>query len=133
MTKVEIDGKTYCVETLIYTVERLTKDVKASAEYHRLVLDKIIEEIKTEISDYEGCADFYEGIRFGLRTALEIIDKHIIGKENATPIPDTDNNLCSFCINVGCMFQSGIVRTECAFYIPPNIESDNSEKVRNKE
>lgn len=40
-------------------------------------LEKVREEIKTEISDYEGCADFYEGIRFGLRTAIEIIDKHI--------------------------------------------------------
>lgn len=40
-------------------------------------LDKIRAEIKTEISDYEGCADFNEGITFGLRTALEIIDKHI--------------------------------------------------------
>ena len=28
------------------------------------------------LSDYEGCADFYEGIRFGLRTVLEIIDKY---------------------------------------------------------
>jgi hypothetical protein len=39
-------------------------------------IDGIKEKIKTEISDYEGCADFYEGIRFGLRTALEIIDKY---------------------------------------------------------
>ena len=43
-------------------------------------IDGIKAEIKTEISDYEGCADFYEGIRFGLRTALKIIDKHINGK-----------------------------------------------------
>ena len=50
MTKVEIDGKTYCVETLIYTVERLTKDVKASAEYHRLVLDEIGTEIRKKMS-----------------------------------------------------------------------------------
>ncbi len=39
-------------------------------------IDGIKEEIKTEISDYEGCNDFNEGIRFGLRTALEIIDKY---------------------------------------------------------
>ena len=37
----------------------------------------------------------------------------------------TDNNLCKSCINLGCEFQSGIVRTECAFYIPPYIEPDN--------
>lgn len=44
-------------------------------------IDGIKAEIKTEICDYEGCADFNEGIRYGLRTALEIIDKHIAGKE----------------------------------------------------
>ena len=66
MTKVEIDGKTYCVETLIYTVERLTKDVKASAEYHKLVLEQIRDEIEAEpyISKME---------------VLDIIDKHISG------------------------------------------------------
>ena len=45
------------------------------------VLEDIKTEIKTEIVDYEGCADFNEGIRFGLRTAIEIIDKHLSGKE----------------------------------------------------
>ena len=37
----------------------------------------------------------------------------------------TSNNLCNSCSNYGCEFQSGIVRTECAFYMPPPIESDN--------
>ena len=37
----------------------------------------------------------------------------------------TSNNLCSSCTNIGCEFQSGIVRTECAFYMSPHIESDN--------
>lgn len=35
----------------------------------------------------------------------------------------TDKNLCDTCINYGCEFQSGIVRTKCAFYIPPTIEA----------
>jgi len=35
------------------------------------------------------------------------------------------NNLCSSCTNIGCEFQSGIVRTKCAFYMPPHIKSDN--------
>ena len=39
----------------------------------------------------------------------------------------TDNNLCKSCINHGCEFQSGIVRTECAFYMPPHIEPDRME------
>ena len=37
----------------------------------------------------------------------------------------TTNNLCNSCTNIGCEFQSGIVRTECAFYMPPHIEPDN--------
>lgn len=37
----------------------------------------------------------------------------------------TIDNLCDSCTNIGCMFQSGIVRTECAFYIPPHIEPDD--------
>ena len=34
-------------------------------------------------------------------------------------------NLCSSCTNIECEFQSGIVRTKCAFYMPPHIEPDN--------
>jgi len=37
----------------------------------------------------------------------------------------TSNNLCSSCTNIGCEFQSGIVRAKCAFYMPPHIETDN--------
>ena len=36
----------------------------------------------------------------------------------------TDKNLCNSCTNFGCEFQSGIVRTECAFYMPPHIAQD---------
>lgn len=41
------------------------------------------------------------------------------------PCEDDRNNLCSSCTNIGCEFQSGIVRTKCAFYMPPHIETDN--------
>ena len=37
----------------------------------------------------------------------------------------TDKNLCNSCTNVACEFQSGIVRSTCAFYMPPHIEPDN--------
>jgi len=37
----------------------------------------------------------------------------------------TINNLCNSCTNIGCEFQSGIIRTKCAFYMPPHIEPDN--------
>lgn len=30
----------------------------------------------------------------------------------------TSNSLCDSCTNIECEFQSGIVRTKCAFYIP---------------
>lgn len=35
----------------------------------------------------------------------------------------TIDNLCNYCTNIGCEFQSGIVRTECAFYMPPHVEA----------
>ena len=37
------------------------------------------------------------------------------------------SNLCNSCTNIGCDFQSGIVRTNCVFYIPPHIEPDDCE------
>lgn len=74
MTKVEIDGKTYCVETLIYTVERLTKEVKASAEYHKLVLEQIRDEI--ENFEINGHIRDVECFNAGIRHALTVIDKY---------------------------------------------------------
>ena len=76
MTKVEVDGKTYCVETLIYEVERLTKDVKASAEYHRLMINKIkdeIENLNCEYIDYDtGCSAY-----ISQNEVLQILNKYI--------------------------------------------------------
>lgn len=37
----------------------------------------------------------------------------------------TDKSLCDSCTNIGCEFQSGIVRTKCAFYMPLQLEPDN--------
>ena len=48
-----------------------------------------------------------------------------IAKEYGIDQDDTLDNLCNSCTNIGCEFQSGIVRTKCAFYMPPHIESDN--------
>jgi hypothetical protein len=33
-------------------------------------------------------------------------------------------DLCKSCINTGCELQSGIVRTKCDFYMPPNKEQE---------
>ena len=78
MTKVEIDGKTYCVETLIYEVERLKKDVKAGAEIYRFTLNRIQDEI--EQVEINGYIRDVECFRAGLNTAVKIIDKYK-GKE----------------------------------------------------
>ena len=80
MTKVEIDGKTYCVETLIYTVKRLTKDIKASAEYHRLVLDKIRKEIE-QIQTYDQfTGESYSAYEFK-DDVLDVINKYKVESE----------------------------------------------------
>ena len=79
MTKVEINGRTYCVETLIYTVERLTKEVKASAEYHRAVLEQIRAEIEQEynrLSATRADETLELGECLGLKMSLKIIDKY---------------------------------------------------------
>ena len=36
-----------------------------------------------------------------------------------------EDNLCNSCTNIGYEFQSGIVRTKCAFYMPLHMEPDN--------
>lgn len=48
-----------------------------------------------------------------------------IAKEYGIEQDDTSDNLCDSCSNYGCEFQSGIIRTKCAFYMPPHIEPDN--------
>lgn len=71
--KVEIDGKTYCVETLIFDNKRLRKEVVEGAKLHRLVLDKIRAEIEEEYHDVLA-----EDIPYaeGLERALIIIGKY---------------------------------------------------------
>lgn len=69
--KVEINGKTYCVETLIADNERLRKDVIASADTNRLVLDSVQAEIEQELKD-ESEHPYGQG----LKRAIEIIDKY---------------------------------------------------------
>lgn len=92
--KVEVNGKTYCVETLIADNERLRKEIIESAKTNRLVLDKI----KAEILEEKECAyaDFgkykvdylgvdskyvedelpYDDFRYGMERCIEIIDKY---------------------------------------------------------
>ena len=64
--KVEINGKTYCVETLIADNERLRKDVIASADTIRLVLDSVRAEI--ELLKADGLAN--------MDAVLFVIDKY---------------------------------------------------------
>ena len=73
--KVNIDGKEYCVETLIFENKRLKKEVIASAELHKMILNDIIQEIEqigaTE-QETNGKTDYLKGIN----TCLDIIDKY---------------------------------------------------------
>lgn len=75
--KVEIDGKTYCVETLIFDNKRLREEVIASAKLHRLILNKIraeIEALNEKVSvDYKMCLD--------KSAVLQIIDKYKVESE----------------------------------------------------
>jgi len=68
-------AKTYCVETLIYTVERLTKDIKAGAENHRLVLDKIRKEIEQMQTYDQFTGESYSAYEFK-DDVLDVIDKY---------------------------------------------------------
>lgn len=40
------------------------------------------------------------------------------------------DNLCNSCTNSGCEFQSGIVRTKCAFYMPPTVRLIDADLLR---
>lgn len=75
MTKVEIDGKEYCVETLIHERERLIKEVKSSAELHRLVLNQIRAEIEHWESD-DTQDDYQIGAMDMQKYVLRVIDKY---------------------------------------------------------
>ena len=46
-------------------------------------------------------------------------------EQEPTTKNDLAHNLCNSCTNIGCEFQSGIVRTKCAFYMPSQLEPDN--------
>lgn len=88
--KVEIDGKTYCVETLIFDNERLREEIIASAKLHRLILDKIRAEIE-QAADKQfqiamGVSDLNERyahiqMENAYRHSLNIIDKYREGSD----------------------------------------------------
>ena len=82
------------------------------------------EQIKQTI---EGFTSFMRGISNNpnLNVPKELADKYDISEEFREKMEMTTNNLCDSCTNIGCEFQSGIVRTECAFYMPPQLEPDN--------
>ena len=75
MIKVDIDGKEYCVETLIFEYERLKKEAVASAELHKMLLNNIkqeIEQIGAIEQETNGKTDYLKAIT----TCLDIIDKY---------------------------------------------------------
>lgn len=73
--KVEINNKTYCVETLIADNERLRKDVIASAETTRVVLDSVRAEIEQNAYPIvHGVNNHEKGMT--LYGILQILDKY---------------------------------------------------------
>ena len=72
--KVEVNGKTYCVETLIYDNERLRKEVVASAELHKSIFDNL----RAEIADMPKLYPFIDHIDTYVKEddVLAIIDKY---------------------------------------------------------
>ena len=80
MTKVEMNGKIYCVETLLYTINRLKKELLAEVELRRNILDDIKAEIEQlNPVDYGSMFSYesHNGARDMKRDVLEIIDRHI--------------------------------------------------------
>lgn len=73
--KVNIDGKEYCVETLIFENKRLKKEVIVSAELHKMILNNItqeIEQIGATEQETNGKTDYLKGIT----ACLNIIDQY---------------------------------------------------------
>ena len=73
--KVEVNNKTYCVETLIYDNERLRKEIIASAETTRLILDSV----RAEITEWHNMKHSSLSDA-NYQIMLDIIDRHM-GKE----------------------------------------------------
>ena len=82
-------------------------------------------QLEYEVSTQPSIEDFIEYAErtFGVKVSVKKSDN-----------PDTveklfgeckTENLCDSCTNIGCMFQSGIKRGSCAFYMPPHLEPDN--------
>ena len=68
-----------------------------------------LKETIIELRDNDGTATQQEVCKF-LANLMDILEKQIQERM-------TSNNLCDSCTNIRCEFQSGIVRTKCAFYI----------------
>lgn len=79
-----------------------------------------------DLCEYFGDAKDILKSRKDFKAWLERVEWHIHKAEELYEKSEMIfNNLCSSCTNIGCEFQFGIVRTKCAFYMPPHIESDN--------
>ena len=88
--------------------------LKVSSDYHS--------EVCEECRFYPNCDHMTQDDM----TELTIKDLETLEQEPCEDvISKKANNLCNSCTNVRCEFQSGIVRTECAFYMPPHMQPDS--------
>ncbi len=84
--------------------------------------EEIINEIKPILEEL----NYPDAVSYLTQNDVKWLNENIKALEQA-PITKNDlaHNLCNSCTNIGCEFQSGIVRMKCAFYMPPHIETDN--------
>ena len=75
-TKVTIDGKEYCVETLLHEVKRLKRELTIQAEDNRQSKIGMLIEIKSEIGERESI--LYEQVdekdAFGFKSCMAMTD-----------------------------------------------------------
>lgn len=111
------------VEALDMVIAELEQEPSGDLISRQLAIDTMAKLEQEDIDTY-GCSipEGFDGER-----AIEALKQLPSVKQEPCDdaISRQADNLCSSCTNIGCEFQSGIVRTKCAFYMPPHIESDN--------
>ena len=69
--KVSVDGKEYCVETLLSELARLKRELASEVELHNKLFDNAIKDIEKEARVSQSKMETQ-----GLNIALEILEKY---------------------------------------------------------
>lgn len=110
------------IQSVITALRESTKCFQTP--YYEVIYHDEVDNTERKIMDpvYSNTTPFNENydLRFD---RFELNFKRLVKKEESEKSDGNDINLCDSCTNYGCEFQSGIVRTKCAFYIPPTEEA----------